>query len=138
MEVRLEAFTEYTRRPRKLSLQSRMRIERLKLDPKAWALTLRVAAARRVSLRDLLHGGRHQGNVALSRQLAMYLVHVLLRRTQEEVGFLFTRSRTTVGYACRNIEMMRDDPLLEAEIERIEGQCRQRVRPLELELRDAA
>ena len=118
----VEACEPRTRSPRKLSARSRGRLERLKRDQKAWSLTVRVAITRRVSLRDLLHGARNQGNVALSRQLAMYLVHVLLSRTQQEVGFLFSRSRTTVTYACRNIEMLRDDPVFDEEVQRIEAQ----------------
>ena len=65
---------------RQLTARSRFRLERLRRDAEAYALVQRVARLRRTSLRDLLQGTRGSGSAAQTRQLAMYLVHVLLRR----------------------------------------------------------
>ena len=110
------------REPRRLSVHSRYRLERLRRDRVAYALVVRVARLKRVSLRDLMQGTRGSGNAAQTRQLAMYLVHVLLGRRQELVGELFDRDRTTVSHACAVIESLRDDPVVEAEIARIESE----------------
>lgn len=104
-----------------LKARSRYRIDRLRRDAVAYALVERVAKLRRTSLRDLLQGNRGVGNAALTRQIAMYLIHVLLGRPQEVVGVLFDRERTTVSYACAAVEALRDeDPALDAELTRIE------------------
>lgn len=50
------------------------------------------------------------GNVALARQIAMYLTHVAFGLTLSEVGRLFARDRTTVAHACAAVEDLRDDP----------------------------
>ena len=107
---------------RQLTARSRFRLERLRRDPEAYALVQRVARLRRTSLRDLLQGTRGSGSAAQTRQLAMYLVHVLLRRPQEVVGELFGRDRTTVSHACAVIESLRDDRALDREIQRIEAE----------------
>jgi chromosomal replication initiation ATPase DnaA len=39
----------------------------------------------------------------------MYLCHVALGRSLQEVGDIFGRDRTTVSYACALMEDMRDD-----------------------------
>jgi len=114
-------ITGRARRPRQLLPQSRARIGRIRTDPAAFALVARVAAVRGVALRDLLRGGQSRGYLGLSRQLAMYLVHVLLSRSQQDVAVLFSRATTTVSYACRNIELLRDDPVFEAQIAVIEA-----------------
>lgn len=50
------------------------------------------------------------GDVALARQIAMYLTHVAFGLTLSEVGRIFLRDRTTVAHACAAIEDLRDDP----------------------------
>lgn len=68
-----------------------------------------VGATCGVTRAELLSGRRCNQQVAVSRQLAMYLVHVLLGRTYEQVGRVFGRDRTTVSYACARIEDRRED-----------------------------
>jgi chromosomal replication initiation ATPase DnaA len=116
-----EPITGRVRRPRHLLPQSRARIDRLRSDPAAFALVEHIAAIRGVALRELLRGGQNRGHLGLSRQLAMYLVHVLLSRSQQDVAVLFSRANTTVSYACRVIELRRDDPAFEAQIADIEA-----------------
>jgi len=118
------------RRLRRLKLHSRTRLHRLKMDPAAFALVGRIAESRDVSLVELLQGGQSRGYLGETRQIAMYLVHVLLQRTQKDVGLLFTRSHASVSYACQRVELARDDPKFDAEIEAIERAG--------AELRDAA
>lgn len=59
---------------------------------------------------DLLRSTRGQAGVALARQTAMYLSHVVGGLTLTDVGQQFHRDRTTVAHACRLIELRRDDP----------------------------
>ncbi|MBN9305612.1 MAG: hypothetical protein BGO82_03870 [Devosia sp. 67-54] len=101
----------------RLAPRSRVRLERLRQDPLAYALVVRIARRRRVSLRDLMQGSRGAGSACHARQIAMYLCHVLLGRTQDVVGELFGRDRTTVSHACMQIELQRErDLVLDAEL----------------------
>ncbi|MCO5159940.1 MAG: chromosomal replication initiator DnaA [Mesorhizobium sp.] len=67
------------------------------------------AALYNVSGRDLRHPGRSSHDVARVRQIAMYVAHVVLGLTMNEVGRGFGRDRTTVLYACHLVEDMRED-----------------------------
>ena len=125
-------------RPRQRT--SRRCYEKLRQDPLAHALVTRLARKHRVSLRDLTRAGRGSGNASHTRQIAMYLCHVLLRRTQEQLGELFNRDRKTVSYACAQIELLREtDRALDRELVAfetegwIEAACREQELP-----RDAA
>jgi chromosomal replication initiation ATPase DnaA len=51
----------------------------------------------------------------------MYLSYVVLGRTLSQIGEEFGRDRTTVSYACAQIEDLRDDPLFDAEVSRLEA-----------------
>jgi len=79
-----------------------------------------VAAVRGVTTQQLLLPSRGEADVALARQLAMYLMHVVLERLYIEVGQFFGRDRTTVSHACALIEDLRDDPEFDAEVDRLE------------------
>ena len=105
----------------------RQRFGKLRRDPQVFELVQRVAWARRVSLSALLKSSRGPDRHAAARQLAMYLVHVVLGRSQETIAELFGRDRTTVAHACQRLEDEREDAL-EAEIAAIE-KCRARVDP---------
>lgn len=99
----------------------RHRLIRLKLDADACALVSCVAKSRRVGMRALLGGDRGSSDLALARQISIYLLRVLLGRRYENIGELFWRSRSTVQHACHVIEQLReDDPLLDAQIAKIE------------------
>ena len=134
----MKEFDVLGRTLRPLVARSRYRLDRLRTDPLVYALVVRVARLRRVSLRDLLQGTRGSGTAAQTRQLAMYLVYVLLSRPQEAIGFLFGRDRTTVSHACAQMEMLRDDPLVGAEIARIEAEGWGQSRNSNEELRHVA
>ncbi len=82
------------------------------------------AALFNVSGRDLRHSGRSSHAIARVRQVAMYVAHVVLGLTMNEVGRGFGRDRTTVLYACHLIEDMREDEDFDrivATIERVAG-----------------
>jgi len=95
-------------------------------DTAGWCLLRFVAAARGVSTRQLLSIQRGEADVAQARQLAMYLMHVVLGRIYLDVGRFFGRDRTTVSYACRLIEDLRDDPEFDAEVSRLERRLEMR------------
>ncbi|CDP51590.1 DNA-binding protein [Devosia sp. DBB001] len=80
-----------------------------------------VARERGVPVGMLMHRTRSTAGVAEARQLAMYLMHVVLQRRMAEVGAFFGRDRTTVSHACRVIEDRREDPVFEADVARLEA-----------------
>ncbi|HEY8595605.1 MAG TPA: helix-turn-helix domain-containing protein [Devosiaceae bacterium] len=93
---------------------------RRRLDPQTSAVLRLVSADRGIGTSMLLHGSRCCARVARSRQLAMYLLHVVHRRTLTDIGEIFDRDRTTVAHACARIEDMRDDRIFDADVSRLE------------------
>jgi chromosomal replication initiation ATPase DnaA len=83
-----------------------------------------VAEARGISPLLLLHPSRCDAPVAEARQLAMYLLHVILQRNYAAIGASFRRDRTTVAHACAHIEDLRDEPGFEREVTALEGQLK--------------
>jgi len=79
-----------------------------------------VAAARGVDPAALLRTSRGKAPVALSRQIAMYLMHVVLSRTLIETGRFFGRDRTTVAHACALVEDKREDQRFDAELDALQ------------------
>ena len=63
---------------------------------------------------------RCRRGVARTRQLAMYLSHVIMGESLTAIGMAFGRDRTTVSYACALIEDLRDDPHFDAEVTDLE------------------
>jgi chromosomal replication initiation ATPase DnaA len=100
--------------------RNRWRLKRLRRDRQAQLLVKCVSAARGIPLYDLLDGRRGVAAVCEARQLAMYLVHVVLSRSQDTVGSLFGRRRSTVYHACHVIEDLRESSAVDAEIDGIE------------------
>jgi chromosomal replication initiation ATPase DnaA len=103
-----------TRPPAVLEFDPRRR------DRAGWCVIRFVAAARSVPTGQLLLPSRGEAEVAQARQLAMYLMDVVLGRVYLDVGRFFGRDRTTVSYACALIEDLRDDPEFDAEVSRLE------------------
>jgi chromosomal replication initiation ATPase DnaA len=79
-----------------------------------------VSHEKNVSLKLLTHPSRCRAPTSHARHIAMYLSYVVLGRTLAEIGEAFGRDRTTVSHACAVIEDMRDDPLFDAEVARME------------------
>lgn len=63
-----------------------------------------------VQLEDLMLETRGRKDVACARQVMMYMAHITFGLTLGEVGRLYNRDRSTVGYACRKMEDLRDNP----------------------------
>ena len=70
-----------------------------------------VAHAYGVTLDDLRSPSR-VGHIALARQVAMYLAHIVFSMSMTEVGRGFGRDRSTACHAIQRVEAMRDDPEL--------------------------
>lgn len=94
---------------------------RLRRDATAAHVVALVAGATNVPAVLLLHRSRCTADVARARQLAMYLMHVVLQRTYEDVGRVFGRERTTIAHACAIIEDLRDEPGFDAIVAGLEA-----------------
>jgi hypothetical protein len=79
-----------------------------------------VAMLEKVPEHELFSPTRGSESVSRLRQIAMYLLHTSLSVPYGEVARAFGRDRTTVSHACRQVEDMRDDPLLDTTIGEIE------------------
>ena len=96
----------------------------LRDDPLAAAAIRLVAEARGILPLLLLHPSRCDAPVAEARQLAMYLLHVILQRNYAAIGASFRRDRTTVAHACAHIEDLRDEPGFDCEVAALEGELK--------------
>jgi len=90
-----------------------------------------VAKAYRIPISLIINDSRCRANAAHARQVAMYLAHVVLGQSLTHVGAVFGRDRTTVSYACAQIEDLRDDAHFDAELCRLEAQIEGRAVPHE-------
>ena len=79
-----------------------------------------VARAFRISIAEIRAPTRRTAPVALARQIAMYLMHVVFGMSLSAVGRHFGRDRTTASYACRQIEDRRDEPNFDMLVDRLE------------------
>ncbi len=86
-----------------------------------------------ISLGDLNARDRGHSNIALARQCAMYLAHIVGQLTLGEVSETFDRDRSTVGHACNNVEDRRDSPMFDMQLDYMEKQLRKRIRKAERE-----
>jgi chromosomal replication initiation ATPase DnaA len=85
-----------------------------------FVLDLAVSQAFSVRSADLSRPTRGRARIAVARQAGMYLAHVVLGLTMDEVGRLFSRDRTTVAHACSVIEDRRDDPTFDRSLDMLE------------------
>lgn len=79
-----------------------------------------VARAYQISVAEIKAPTRRTAPVALARQIAMYLMHVVFGMSLSAVGRHFGRDRTTVSHACRQIEDRRDDATFDLLVDRLE------------------
>ena len=68
-----------------------------------------ISALFNVPTKELRAPHRTSHSIAQVRQIAMYVAHVVMRLSMKEVGLGFDRDRTTVLYACHQVEDLRDD-----------------------------
>ena len=73
-----------------------------------------------VECENLRLATRGQAQVALARQVAMYITHVGCGISLTEVGAMYNRDRTTVSHACQVVEKRRDDGNFDHAIDLIE------------------
>jgi chromosomal replication initiation ATPase DnaA len=78
-----------------------------------------VALAHGISVAEILHGGSRPG-ATRARQVCIYLANVGLGWTLTRAGAAFGRDRTTAGQACRAVEELRDDPVLDRKLDDLE------------------
>ena len=91
-------------------------------DAAAAGILSLVARERGIPVGLLLHRSRCAAEIAEARQLAMYLMHVVLQRPMAEVGAFFGRDRTTVSHACHCVEDRRDDRGFDDTVTHLEAQ----------------
>jgi chromosomal replication initiation ATPase DnaA len=79
-----------------------------------------VAVVWEIEAQALKSPTRGEQEVALARQIAMYVAHVALGVSLKEVAQSFGRDRTTARHACRVIEDRRDEPAFDERMRGIE------------------
>lgn len=74
---------------------------------------------------------RGASDIALARQVAMYLAHISFELSLSRVGQAFGRDRTTASHACHVVEDRRDDPDFDERLDRLESFLRSAPLPAE-------
>jgi len=88
-----------------------------------------VSASLNVDLTEILSSRRCRRGVSLARQISMYLAHTVYEIPMRRIARAYGRDRTTVSYACRVVEEMRDEPRFDAIVGAIEAALAARYRP---------
>jgi chromosomal replication initiation ATPase DnaA len=88
-----------------------------------------VSASLEVELSEILSARRCRKGVSRARQISMYLAHTVYEIPMRRIARAYGRDRTTVSYACRVIEEMRDEPRFDAVVGAIEAALAERCRP---------
>jgi chromosomal replication initiation ATPase DnaA len=97
----------------------------IRRDPLRASMTqIVVAHAYGVTLDELRAPSRSRSQIALARQIAMYLAHVVFSMSLAEVARGFGRDRSTACHAVQRVEAMRDDPELDRTLVWLEGTLR--------------
>jgi chromosomal replication initiation ATPase DnaA len=91
------------------------------LNPRRRLILKAVAQVFGVHAPDIDADKRGRAPVALARQVAMYVTHVVFGLSLAHTGRLFDRDRTTVAHACGVVEDMRDDPVFDRIVELLES-----------------
>lgn len=82
-----------------------------------------VAATFALPVNELRAASRRDARAAFARQNTMYLAHVALGLNCEIVGRIFHRDRTTAAHACQVVEMRRDNPTIDRQLDALEDLC---------------
>ena len=91
-------------------------------DINASILARVIVRAHDLNITELFHHSRSRAPIAATRQLAMYMMHVVLGRSLTQIGIFFGRDRTTVAHACIRMEDMRDDEDFDSKVGELEEQ----------------
>jgi hypothetical protein len=87
-----------------------------------------------VSVDELTAKRRSRAPVALARQIAIYLAHVVGQLSIAEAAAAFERTRSTIALACHVVEDRREARFFDRQMELLEGEMRERLRALHLYL----
>ena len=79
-----------------------------------------VAEQFEVPVKKLMIKTHSIANEAQARQIAIYLAHTIFSVSYREVGLYFGRDRTTVAYACKTIEDLRDNTAFDCRLSKLE------------------
>jgi chromosomal replication initiation ATPase DnaA len=79
-----------------------------------------VAVAWDVEAQALRAPTRGEQDVALARQIAIYVAHVALGIPLMHIGMILGRDRTTARHACRVVEDRREEPAFDQRVRGIE------------------
>jgi chromosomal replication initiator protein len=125
--TRLGAYASLTRRP--ITIDFAREVLQTVLKPKQTSVTFETIAGAicdHFSLRPTdLRSKRRSRNVAVPRQLAMYLCRQLMNASFPHIGELFGRDHSTVIHATSVTERrIKDDAAFQATVERIERTIR--------------
>lgn len=101
---------------------------RMKNVVRRLAIEVSVSRVFAVPVQAMRSATRGRAHVALARQTAMYLAHVVCGLSLTEVGRIFGRDRTTVSHACALIEDRRDEQVFDQLVELLERVAREEVR----------
>lgn len=84
-----------------------------------------VEYALKLAPNTVLEPKRGTADIAYARQIAMYAVYVGFGISLARVANAFGRDRSTVAYACHQIEDRRDDPSLDTWLDRLDATLKQ-------------
>ncbi len=109
----------------------------LNVGPRSDRAAARLAAemvsyALGVAAEEIVGATRGSAEAAYARQIAMYLAHVAFEMSLNRVAIAFNRDRSTVAHACHLVEDRRDDPDLDALLERLEQALKEAPAPCRL------
>ena len=79
-----------------------------------------VASAFELPAERLLRVDRGNARATRARQISIYLMHTTLSFSFSTISRIYNKDRTTIGYACRVIEDLRDGPAFDDRIIELE------------------
>lgn len=78
---------------------------------------------------DLKSPQNQSRHIRFTRQVAMYLLHVVYELNHTHIARIFAKDRSTVSHACKVVEDSRDDGVFDMKLIRLENFLRQAPRP---------
>ncbi len=87
----------------------------------AWLVQVTVAQVTGLEMKDICATTRSPPKVALARQVAMYLCHIVFNASLVDVAKAFGRDSSTVMYALSRIEELREEPEFDRTLDWLEA-----------------
>ena len=102
---------------------AKARFERKELYEKAVVqlVCASVALEFGVSTRKMLRSIKGDAHTCFTRQISIYLAHVIFQLRIVDVAQAFARDRTTITHACHAIEDYREDPKFDEQLMKLEA-----------------